>query len=128
MTTKNKDKIPFARSSQIKTRHGMRTEIICFDGGNEIKIIRGANDPYIATLFAGDFIPVLESNGKYELDMDAIAATTEDQKPQAKTQVEKLAETMGDCVRAMKTQLPDADDDLIQKYAVAIFIRVSKTK
>lgn len=126
MITKNKDKIPFARSSQIKTRHGMRTEIICYDGGNEIKIIRGANDPYIATLFAGDFIPVLESSGKYELDMEAIASPTQEQKPQSKTQVEKMAAKMAECVWAMKAELPEMSDEIIQKYAITLFIQIGK--
>lgn len=125
-TTKNKDRIPFARSSQINTRHGLRTEIICFDGGKEIKIIRGANDPYIAKLFAGDFIPVIESNGKYELDMEAIAAPSEYAKPQSKTPVEKMAAKMAECVKAMKAELPDASDEIIQKYAITLFIQMGR--
>lgn len=124
--TKNKTTIAVTRTEQLMTPHGQRTVIHCINYGEVIKIVRAANDPYAATLMTGDFIPVVESNGKYELDKEAIAIKDDQTTPKAKTPVEKLAETMGECVRAMKDQLPDADDELIQKYAVAIFIQMSK--
>lgn len=126
-TLSNKTTIAFIRSEQSQTPHGQRTIIHCTNYGDPIKIIRGANDPYAATLFTGDFIPVIERNGKYELDKEVIAGVNESaDTPQPKSKVELLAETMGDCVRAMKKQLPEVDDELIQKYAVAIFIQATK--
>jgi hypothetical protein len=120
--TKNKTTIAVTRTEQVNTQHGQRTIIHCINYGKEIKIYRGANDPYAATLFAGDFIPVIESNGKYELDKEAIANSPKDDRPVRKTKIDILAEKMANCVKAMRSQLPDVSDELIQKYATTIFI------